>query len=44
MAAAGDRFAGGVVLYDGEHSLAFGEGRRAVPISALWAPTAISEI
>lgn len=37
-AAAGDRFAGGVVLYDGEQSLPFGEGKRAVPISALWAP------
>lgn len=42
-AAAGDRFAGGVVLYDGEHSLAFGEDRRAVPISALWSPAAISK-
>lgn len=39
MAVAGGRFAGGVVLYDGEHSLAFGEGRRAVPISALWSPS-----
>ena len=42
-AAAGDRYAGGVVLYDGEHSLPFGEGKRAVPISALWSPDAISE-
>ncbi len=37
-AAAGDRYAGGVVLYDGEQSLPFGEGKRAVPISALWSP------
>ncbi|HKT14769.1 MAG TPA: ATP-binding protein [Allosphingosinicella sp.] len=37
-AVAGNRFAGGVVLYDGEHSLPFGEGKRAVPISALWSP------
>jgi uncharacterized protein len=37
-AAAGDRYAGGVVLYDGEHSLPFGEGKRAVPISVLWSP------
>lgn len=35
--AAGDQFTGGVVLYDGEHSLPFGDGLRAVPISALWA-------
>ena len=42
-AAAGDRYAGGVVLYDGEHSLPFGDGKRAVPISALWSPDAISE-
>jgi uncharacterized protein len=42
-AAAGDRYAGGVVLYDGEQSLPFGEGRRAVPISALWSPDAISK-
>lgn len=37
-AAAGKRYAGGVLLYDGEHSLPFGEGKRAVPISALWSP------
>lgn len=42
-AAAGDRFAGGVVLYDGEQSLPFGEGKRAVPISALWSPDAVSK-
>lgn len=35
-AAAGDRFVGGVVLYDGTSSLPFGERKRAVPISALW--------
>lgn len=35
-AAAGDRFAGGIVLYDGASSLPFGDGKRAVPIAALW--------
>jgi predicted AAA+ superfamily ATPase len=34
--AAGSRFTGGVVLYDGETQAAFGEGLRAVPIAALW--------
>lgn len=34
--AAGDRFAAGVVLYDGEASVGFGEGLFAVPIRALW--------
>ena len=34
--AAGDRFAGGILLYDGDHTLPFGEGCRALPISALW--------
>jgi hypothetical protein len=34
--AAGKRFAAGVVLYDGEASLGFGEGLFAVPIRALW--------
>ncbi len=33
----GKRFHVGIVLYDGEHLLAFGEGFLAVPISALWA-------
>ena len=33
---AGDRFAGGVVLYDGEFSLSFGDGLYAVPIRRLW--------
>ena len=35
-AAAGDKFAGGVVLYDGETSLPAGDGFYAVPIRALW--------
>ncbi len=34
--AAGDRFARGVVLYDGETSVPFGERLHAVPISRLW--------
>lgn len=34
--AAGKRFVVGVVLYDGEASLGFGEGLFAVPIRALW--------
>jgi predicted AAA+ superfamily ATPase len=34
--AAGKRFAGGVVLYDGETSASFGNGLHAVPIRALW--------
>lgn len=41
-AAAGERFVGGILLYDGEHALPFGEGRRAVPISALWSPCEIA--
>ena len=35
-AAAGSKFAAGVVLYDGETSVPFGEGLFAVPIRALW--------
>ena len=35
-AAAGDRFACGVVLYDGEVSARFGERLHAVPIRRLW--------
>ncbi len=35
---AGDRFACGIVLYVGEHTVPFGEGLWAVPVSALWAP------
>lgn len=34
--AVGKRFAGGVVLYDGETSASFGERLFAVPIRALW--------
>lgn len=34
--AAGKRFAGGVVLYDGETSAPFGDGLYAVPIRSLW--------
>lgn len=36
QAALGTRFAGGVVLYDGELGVPFGEGLRAVPLRALW--------
>jgi predicted AAA+ superfamily ATPase len=31
-----ERFAGGVVVYDGEHVAGFGEKLYAVPIRALW--------
>ena len=34
--AAGKRFVGGVVLYDGETSASFGDGLFAVPLRALW--------
>jgi hypothetical protein len=34
--AAGARFTAGVVLYDGDTSVSFGEGLFAVPIRALW--------
>lgn len=34
--AAGKRFAGGAVLYDGEMSAGFGDAMYAVPIRALW--------
>lgn len=34
--AAGSRFTVGVVLYDGETSLPFGEGLYAVPIRSRW--------
>jgi len=34
--AARKRFAAGIVLYDGEASVRFGEGLSAVPIRALW--------
>lgn len=36
--AAGKRFAGGVVLYDGETRAGFGDGLYAVPIRTLWEP------
>jgi len=36
VAAAGKRFVGGVVLYDGETSAGFGERMFAVPVRALW--------
>jgi predicted AAA+ superfamily ATPase len=36
QAAAGSRFRCGVVLYDGERALPFGDGMHAVPIRALW--------
>jgi hypothetical protein len=36
----GARFKGGVVLYDGEASVGFGDGLFAVPIRALWEPQA----
>jgi hypothetical protein len=35
-AATGERFAAGVVLYDGEGVASFGEALFAVPIRALW--------
>ncbi len=34
--ACGERFAAGVVLYDGETSVGFGEGLYAVPVRRLW--------
>ena len=34
--ASGKRFAGGVVIYDGETSASFGDGLHAVPIRTLW--------
>ena len=34
--AAGERFAGGVVLYDGEIGASFGDGLHAVPFGMLW--------
>lgn len=35
-AAVGQRFVGGVVLYDGETTAGFGDGMYAVPLRALW--------
>jgi hypothetical protein len=37
--ATGSRFAGGVVLYDGETGATFGDGLYAVPLRALWETT-----
>ncbi len=34
--ATGDRFAGGVVLYEGEKCWSFGDGLAAVPVRLLW--------
>lgn len=34
--ASGKRFAGGVVVYDGETSASFGDGLYAVPLRTLW--------
>jgi predicted AAA+ superfamily ATPase len=34
--ASGSRFRAGVVLYDGEHSVGFGDRMHAVPIRSLW--------
>jgi uncharacterized protein len=38
-AAAGDRFASGIVLYDGETTASFGDGFFAVPVRAMWETT-----
>ena len=34
--AAGGRFAGGAILYDGERSVPFDDGLYAVPLRLLW--------
>ena len=34
---AGDRFKIGILLYDGDHTTAFGDNLYAVPLGALWA-------
>lgn len=36
QALAGDRFRQGVVLYDGETTVPFGDGLYAVPMARLW--------
>ena len=36
--AAGSRFAGGVVLYDGKTCAGFGDGLPAVPLRKVWEP------
>lgn len=38
QAGAGDRFMGGVMLYDGETSVAFGDRLFAIPLRHLWEP------
>ena len=35
--AAGDRFKMGVILYNGDHTMRFGEGMYAAPLASLWA-------
>ena len=43
--AAGSRFKAGVVLYDGEMSVGFGDGLFALPISVLWeTPESVSPV
>lgn len=42
--ATGKRCAGGVVLYIGETTVRFSEGRYAVPIRALWGRVYLSEL
>jgi len=39
----GDRFAAGVLLYDGESTMPFGEKLFAVPIRALWEGASIQQ-
>lgn len=38
----GDDFLVGIVLYPGQHTLAFGDRMRAMPVSALWSATSNS--
>jgi hypothetical protein len=35
----GERFAAGIVMYDGENLVGFGDNLYAVPIRALWETT-----
>lgn len=42
--AVGPRFTAGVVVYDGEHTLSFGERLFAVPVSTIWQPTSSPSI
>ena len=41
---AGSRFQGGVVLYDGEACVGFGDGLYAVPIRLLWEPADLRSV